>query len=936
MFDSIVLGSKDRTHDMIKILCKQKLGLKICHINAQSLKNKIDEFRYIFEQSDIDIICVSETWFNNSIMDSIVGLNNYKIYRCDRKTPCGGVAIYVKNSITSKLCTKLLDTTTDSDRLLHNKIEFLFIEVYSGTQTILVGSVYRPNRNIDTSHFMNFLKQLTICYNDTIICGDFNSNLLRESHLIDDMKSIGMELTNTSLPTHFTSSSNTLLDIFFVCNKHKVLLYDQLSAPCFSKHDLIFMTYDLRISHTNPKTTYFDFKNIDPNNVMLELSNIDWDLIYFFPSVDNQLNFLEHNLVSIFEKTVPIKMIKQCNPKKPWFNMEIKLAIANRDLSYKRWKIFKIDELHTEYRKARTRVNKMIKNAKSAYYSNRFNTATCSRKKWKTIREIGIGKVTSRIALDADINKINKSFTKLPNVSFSTNFYENLQGLNSSNYFNFECINQEDAMNSIFGIKSNAMGFDKIHPKFLKLVIPVILPHITHIFNTIIIKSTYPQSWKYAKIIPIPKSNNEYRPIAILPFLSKAFERLIHKQISKYVYGNNLLTKKQSGFRPGHSCITALTDVSEDIRKHIDNSDVSFLVLLDHSKAFDMVDHRILCTKLEKIFNFSNSSTKLISSYLSGRRQSVFVNDLISNMLPISKGVPQGSILGPLLFSLYVNDLTINIIHCKTHIYADDVQLYISDNVSNINECIEHLNEDLTNVYKWACLNGLCINPTKSKCIILTKKHCKLPYQPDIKIDNQIIEIVSQAKNLGIIFNNTLTWSNHINHATGKTFSMLRNLWITHLFTPLNIRILLAKTYLIPTLLYGCELFASCDSASFRKLISTFNAILRYVYNLRKYDHISVYSKKLYGVSLNDLLKIRVLSLLHKTIYTKTPSYLHDKLVFARSSRKKDIIPLRFKSLMSEWQFFINAIRLWNSLPSSFQFICNQSAFKKKIFEFFC
>lgn len=942
-------GSNDVTVNLVKILAVQRKGFTLCHINAQSLNNKLDEFRLIFENSNIDIICVSETWFDKSTPDSLIRLGGYKTFRNDRNSRAGGVAIFVKNHIACKLrCKTRVLIGNDNENANENEsdgsprknlVEYLFIEVLSSGSKMLVGCVYRPNKRVNLSYFFSELENLTACYRDIVICGDFNANILVNSFLVDNMVPFGLEPTNRVHPTHYTTTSNSLIDLFFVSNLENVLLYDQISASCFSKHDLIFLTYNFQIQPEETTYSYRDFHNIDFNSLYDNFSQIDWNSIYYLPNIDDKLSFLDNNVLRLYDETVPIKTRTRSLRTQPWFTTHIKQLIHIRDLAYSRWKRFKTPDLKNKYRAARKDVNCKIKIAKLEYYSKQFGSALQSKQTWKTIRDIGIGKagINNDISPN-DVNDLNTAFTNIPLTQMDNNFYD----FNSTDNntiggigFEFSCVNQFDVLSSFVSVKSNAIGHDNINPKFFKILLPLLLPFVTHIFNFIIMSSTFPAKWKHAKIIPIPKSKEEYRPIAILCYLSKVLEKLLNSQIRDYLTQHRLLCDMQSGFRPNHSCVSALIDVSENIRRELDVGKLNLLVLLDHSKAFDTVHHHTLCMKLRHFFRFSSSSTQLLTSYLANRTQSVFMGNVSSLPLELNRGVPQGSILGPLLFSMYANDLPRQLSHCKVHMYADDVQIYLSSPRESIRDNIDRLNADLNRIHKWATANGLFLNPLKSKCLLIHKRTISPVIEHDILINNQKIVIVPTVKNLGLVFNSTLTWTSHVNSLVAQSYLKLRSLWATQSFTPLNVRLLLAKTYIVPGLLYGCELFANCDSTSKHRLDVIYNNVVRYVYGLRRYTHTSSFSRNIYGVSFENLIKIRVLLFIHKIIYTQRPKYLFDKIRFARSSRGKKLIIPRHRTLVSEWQFYVNAARLWNLLPENYQLTSNVTHFKELLYTFF-
>ncbi|XP_075162651.1 uncharacterized protein LOC142235284 [Haematobia irritans] len=842
-------SSIDCTSSVLRILAKQCHGFNVCHLNAQSLTKKIDEFRHLFENSKIDIVCVSETWFTSSVADAQVKVDGYKIVRNDRSSHGGGVAVYVKNNVAFKVVKQ-----SQPDE----RIEYVLIEIKHNGKNALVGAVYRPNSRINFDNFMHEISLVTTCYDDVILAGDYNSNALKDDSIVVSFNSIGLYNVNEIVPTHYSETSNTLLDLFLVDDKSKVLKYDQLCVPCFSKHDLIFMSYGHLHRNDECHRTVFDFKKIDYCQLYEEFVSMDWNAIYNKVSVNDQISYLNENVSNLVNKTVPTRIVRPGNTNSSWFNTSIKNMIKQRDIAYKRWRRFKTSELHEEFRLLRKQVNKEISNAKRQHFEESFRSAVDSKSKWRKIREIGIGKPLTD-TINANPDELNEKFLNFSDNSIRAPSVSYVNPFDANSSFEFSCITDVEVLTSFQTVRSNAMGLDNLHPRFIKIILPLILPYITHIFNTAIMSSTFPTVWKFAKIVPIPKPNttSEFRPIAILPFLSKVFEKLIHQQICNYLNINNLMTTEQSGFRQNHSCVTALVKVTDDIRMEMDKGFATILVLLDHSKAFDCVDYDILCSKLFSQYNFSNTAVSLLSSYLRNRSQVVAIGESLSNPLPLSRGVPQGSILGPLLFSIYVNDLPNQLLNSKIHLYADDVQIYLSCKHDSLADGVSRINEDLERVCIWAASNSLTLNPHKSKCMIITNKRRNITNYNPVLLRGQAIEVVNRSKNLGIIFNNNLSWSDHISSAAGKVFGMLRTLYHSQSFTPIHIRILLAKSYLLPILLYGCELFSKCDAKSKQRLESVYKAIIRYVFGLKRYDSSSSFINSLYGFPLLDLLKVK-------------------------------------------------------------------------------
>ena len=298
---------------------------------------------------------------------------------------------------------------------------------------------------------------------------------------------------------------------------------------------------------------------------------------------------------------------------------------------------------------------------------------------------------------------------------------------------------------------SKATGSDGISARLLKMAAEYISVSLTHILNMSLKTGQVPQEWKHAKVIPLHKDGtkddtNNYRPISVLPVLSKIMERAVHDQLYRHLSKHQLLNKWQSGFRPGYSTATALTYVTDLLLKEIDSKHVTGIIFLDLKKAFDTVDHELLLNKLEQ-YGIQQNEHKWFKSYLSSRTQSVKVNNIISDDLGIEYGVPQGSILGPMLFTLFINDLPHVTDKCKVILYADDTALLYSHTDSQQVETV--LNQEIKNVTEWLNQNKLTLNTKKPQTMIVGNRSRKNNKQLlEIKVNEETVQQIPEFKYL--------------------------------------------------------------------------------------------------------------------------------------------------------------------------------------------
>lgn len=495
-------------------------------------------------------------------------------------------------------------------------------------------------------------------------------------------------------------------------------------------------------------------------------------------------------------------------------------------------------------------------------------------------------------------------------------------------------------------IKSKAVGCDDVSRCMIFFIPESILPIITHIINF-----SFPSIWRKAFVIPLPKisnptSLNHFRPISILPFLSKILEAAAHKKISNYILENKALSPYQSGFRPGHSTTTALLKVIDDIRDGMENSQITVLILIDFSNAFNTVNHDILLAILLKL-GVSLSALEWFSSYLRGRQQAVRVNHSFSDWSSIDTGVPQCGILSPLMFSVFINLIT-NYLSCSYHLYEDDLQLYIQTDTSNLNSAISHLNDNLRHISEWSKKFGVAVNPNKCQAIIVgsSPRLAKIEYsQLSPILYNEItIPFSSQVKNLGLIVDEALSWNAQVNEVCRKVTASLRSLYHFKNFLPISTKTLLVQSLLIPIIDYADVCYTDISQTLLNKLDHLLNYCIRFIFGLRKFDHISMYRAKLHWLPIRHRRSVRLLCMLFSILYDPlAPEYLKCKFQCSCASHNRNLRAASnlllhtppHRTGFAANSFGIRAIYQWNMLPLQIKKASSKFAFKRRLRQYF-
>ena len=485
-------------------------------------------------------------------------------------------------------------------------------------------------------------------------------------------------------------------------------------------------------------------------------------------------------------------------------------------------------------------------------------------------------------------------------------------------------------------------GLDNLPSRMLKIAAGVLAPSLAFLFNQSISSGTVPTEWKLARVTPIFKKGkrqdvNNYRPISIIPAVAKVFERIIYDQFFKYLYDNDLLVNRQSGFRSLHSTLTSLLEASNSWSVNIDNGLINGVIFINLKKAFDTIDHKILLRKLAS-YGIDHRALKWFDSYLSDRQQKCVVNGELSGARAVTCGVPQGSLIGPLLFLIYINDLPNCLSKALPRMYADDTSISIA--ASSLPELESALNAELAYLHEWLNVNKLSLNIAKTELMLIGSRQrlsgTTTGHLLTVQIKGHEIDRVPHTKSLGVHIDQNLSWSKHVNETAKIVSSGIGALKRLRPFICEDTAILLYRALIEPYFDYCCPVWDGLSDELADKLQKLQNRAIRVITKSDHYSSATALRGELGWDNLSTRRKKQKLKLMFKILNDQSPEYLKGLFMpFStdyglRNSDNKLALPKPRTDFLKR-SFCYSGAQLWNSLPSNVRAIRSFTKFKNKI-----
>ena len=948
--------------------------LNIAHVNCNSItaENRLSELEMFLSMNSIDIVCLTETKLDSNVNQSLYSLDGYHdALARHRDRHGGGVAVLVKDTIAVK---RLPD-------LELSDIEWIWFLIKTETATIVISTVYLPP-SLTAAQHNDFLQKLNDSVADAqrlsadciVILGDFNagSNFLTqqftnhspissfEHKLKDEIISLDMQQLITE-PTRLSNNVANLRDLIIVSNP-LIVKRSGIMSP-FSKidHFPVFLTLNVTPpSRTIETRQLWDYRRMDSDKLVRRILDTDWDSV-LDGDIDSATTKLTETLLNAANEAIPRRQVMTKNYDKPWVTADLKKQIRKRDRLFRLARKRDTDSDWNRWRRQRNMTTDLNKRLKDSYVQNQAHKLLETKHnahKYHNILKDMIGKKRKQSipplidsngspVIDdiekanilnhffADQTKLDTTDKRPPNIDPPAHPPPQLQEVQ---------VTEPEVLKALNSLKVNkSTGPDEIPTKLLKMTALLIAAPLTKLFNKILQAGLYPTSWKIATVTAIYKRKgsssdpSNYRPISLLSCLSKVLEKLVFGKIYKHLTDNNILPDKQSGYRPGHSTQMQLLYLTHQLYSALDQNLDFTTVYLDIRKYFDRIWHEALLLKCEFHCGITGTLLHWLKSYLSDRSQIVKIGNAFSKPQKLSAGVPQGSVLGPLLALIYLSDLSDTTVNDILY-YADDSTLYTSHpHDSPLHQ--SSLQQDLDTILRFGTDWAISFSGPKTIQQTFTTKQEKRA--PQLSFDGQRIQPVPSHKHLGLTLSTDLRFHDHVNTVIKTINSQLGPVYAVAKFLPRKVLCDIYKTYIQPHFDY-CDVIYDCNIsiADTTRLQTLHNRIARLITGTMKRSSTDRLLDELGWVRLQTRRKMHRLTYFHRLFYNNPPlpsyicSILPDKRcntvdVTLRNASSLTTCKTRLSSFHKS--FVPSTTRLWNQLPESVRQTRPENSFGKLI-----
>lgn len=923
-------------------------GLKIFHSNIRSYLKNIDEMLvYLDQLPQLDIIVFTECWLGRG--ERGVAIEGYDIVLTDKqRNQNDGIVIYVNKRLPASVAQVTLGDVygISLDFRLCN-IKFNLLAVY---------------RTFDCN-CVDFIKNLELYYDKTcrdsmcILVGDTNIDTLQNNFITDTylncLLGSGM-IECINKPTRVTSHSSTCIDHIFV----KYFDIDNVKSAVLHTNvtDHFSTALVIKTPHTDKITDKNLITYIDKSLVTDGLAHLDWAPILNSFDVNRCTNLFCNSIKNVMrEATKQIPNRPRLKKLKPWITHELILLIRKRDHLSKKLKKQPFNlGLKNEFRLHRQLLSNSLKNTKREYYRSKITEFNGNPKMfWSIINELaGRPNPKDRFPLEKFILD-NNNYSTGPEMAKDiangfNNFFasvgQNLASsitvsgdpvLNDENYrldtdFTFNTVTGLDVRRYVSSLRGgSAPGHDGVSANILKHNIDFFLNPLLHLINLSLTTGTFPDSFKLAKVFPLYKSNdirdkNNFRPISLLSVFSKVIEKIVKDQLVNYINKNNILSDCQFGFRNDKNISDALFDICSLINNSISNNKKTMLIFLDLKKAFDSVDRNKLLHKL-KLIGIRGLAYKWFESYLSDRQQFVSISGTNSDLLTVDYGVIQGSTLGPILFLVYINNISKLETNGKIRLFADDTLIFLQGNDwADVREQALH---DMMILKKWLNFNTLSLNTSKSKFMAISLRN-----NTDYLLENIIIhecgnylnsnctceaiEKVNYYKYLGVLFDSRMKWSEHIQFLKTKLRKFIFVFkQLNEILNPNEIK-LAYYAYVQSFLSFGIIAWGGAFKSILQPLNTVLNTILKVGFKKDRRHPTELLFSEIGILSIRQIYVKTLLLHIYKNYETLFPTVTHSH--DTRYSRNTGIVTLQLHKTFSSTNCFYVSHVLFRNIMHRF------------------